>query len=136
MATLKRDFEQVELAAVCLCSGNRRGMFQPHVPGVEWGVGAMGNAKWKGVRLRDLLNKAGVDRKAKEVAFNGADSGAMEATPDFIKSIPIERALDENTLVAFEMNGKPLPHFNGFPARLVVAGWTGTYWTKQRPRST
>ena len=131
MATLKRDFEQVELAAVCLCSGNRRGMFQPHVPGVEWGVGAMGNARWKGVRLRDLLNKAGVDPKAKEVAFNGADSGAMEVTPDFVKSIPIERALDENTLVAFEMNGKPLPHFNGFPARLVVAGWTGTYWMKQ-----
>ena len=64
MATLKRDFEQVELAAVCLCSGNRRGMFQPHVPGVEWGVGAMGNAKWKGVRLRDLLNKAGLDPRS------------------------------------------------------------------------
>ncbi len=131
MATLRRDFEQVEIAAVCLCSGNRRGMFQPHVPGVEWGIGAMGNARWKGVRLRDVLNKAGINSKAKEVAFNGADSGAIAATPDFIKSIPVERALDENTLIAFEMNGKPLPHMNGFPARLVVPGWTGTYWVKQ-----
>ena len=131
MATLRRDFEQVEIAAVCLCSGNRRGMFQPHVPGVEWGIGAMGNARWKGVRLRDVLNKAGINPKAKEVAFNGADSGAIAATPDFIKSIPVERALDENTLIAFEMNGKPLPHMNGFPARLVVPGWTGTYWVKQ-----
>jgi len=129
--TLKRDFPQVELAAVCLCSGNRRGMFQPHVPGVEWGVGAMGNARWKGVRLRDVLNKVGVKPGAMEVAFNGADRGPFPETPDFVKSIPIEKALDENTLIAFEMNGRPLPHLNGFPARLVVAGWTGTYWMKQ-----
>ena len=131
MATLKREFEHVELAAVCLCSGNRRGMFQPHVPGVEWGVGAMGNAVWKGVRLRDLINRAALKPGAVEVAFDGADSGAVPATPDFIKSIPIEKALEDSTLIAFEMNGKPLPHFNGFPARLVVAGWTGTYWMKQ-----
>jgi len=131
MAALKRDFPQVELAAVCLCSGNRRGMFQPHVPGVEWGIGAMGNARWKGVRLRDVLNKVGVKPGAMEVAFNGADRGPFPETPDFVKSIPIEKALDENTLIAFEMNGRPLPHLNGFPARLVVAGWTGTYWMKQ-----
>lgn len=131
MATLKREFEHVELAAVCLCSGNRRGMFQPHVPGVEWGVGAMGNAVWKGVRLRQVLNRAALKPGAVEVAFNGADGGVIPATPDFIKSIPIEKALDDNTLIAFEMNGKPLPHYNGFPARLVVAGWTGTYWMKQ-----
>jgi DMSO/TMAO reductase YedYZ molybdopterin-dependent catalytic subunit len=131
MAALKRDFQQVEVPAICLCSGNRRGMFQPHVAGVEWGIGAMGNARWKGVRLRDVLNKSGVTPKAREVAFNGADGAALPATPDFIKSIPIEKALDENTLIAFEMNGRPLPHFNGFPARIVVPGWTGTYWVKQ-----
>ena len=131
MNSLKRDFKPVELAAVCLCSGNRRGMFQPHVPGVEWGIGAMGNARWKGVRLRDVLNKAGVTPAAKEVAFNGADAGAIDATPDFIKSIPVDKAMDENTLIAFEMNGKPLPHWNGFPARLIVPGWAGTYWVKQ-----
>jgi len=127
---LQKDFERVELVAVCQCSGNRRGMFQPHVQGVEWGVGAMGNARWTGVRLRDVLQKAGVADNAVEVAFDGADSAPMQATPDFVKSIPVERALDPNTLIAFEMNGKPLPRFNGFPARLVVAGWTGTYWMK------
>ena len=56
--------------------------------------------------------------------------GSFPATPDFIKSIPVDKALDENTLIAWEMNGKPLPHFNGFPARMIVPGWTGTYWMK------
>ena len=130
LAELKRGFEQVELAALCLCSGNRRGMFQPHVPGVEWGPGAMGNARWKGVRLRDVLNKAGIRKEALEVAFDGADSGVTDKTPDFVKSIPAWKALDENTLIAFEMNGAPLPSWNGFPARIVVPGWTGTYWMK------
>lgn len=127
---LRKEFAPVELVAVCQCSGNRRGMFEPHVQGVEWGVGAMGNARWKGIRLRDVLDKAGIGKQALEVAFNGADGPAIQATPDFVKSIPIGRALDENTLIAFEMNGKPLPHWNGFPARLIVAGWTGTYWVK------
>lgn len=129
-AQLKKDFTPVELVAVCQCSGNRRGMFSPHVQGVEWGVGAMGNARWTGVRLRDVLQKAGVGDKAVEVAFNGADGPAMEGTPDFIKSLPVERALADTTLIAYEMNGKPLPHWNGFPARLIVGGWTGTYWMK------
>ena len=130
LKTLRKDFEQVDLVAVCQCSGNRRGLFAPHVQGVEWGVGAMGNARWRGVRLRDLLNKAGVKKEAVEVAFNGADGPAMQGTPDFRKSLPVDKALDENTLIAFEMNGKPLPHWNGFPARLIVPGWTGTYWMK------
>jgi DMSO/TMAO reductase YedYZ molybdopterin-dependent catalytic subunit len=128
--SLKRDFPAVELVAVCQCSGNRRGLFSPHVPGVEWGIGAMGNARWKGARLRDILNKAGVKKDAVEVAFNGGDTAPMPVTPDFIKSIPIDKALDEHTIVAYEMNGKPLPHWNGFPVRLIVAGWTGTYWMK------
>jgi DMSO/TMAO reductase YedYZ molybdopterin-dependent catalytic subunit len=127
---LKRNYDSVEIAAVNQCSGNRRGMFEPHVPGVEWGLGAMGNAKWKGVRLRDILAKAGVRKDAVEIVFDGADSGVIPATPDFVKSIPAWKALDENTLVAYEMNGAPLPHWNGFPARIVVPGWTGTYWMK------
>jgi len=131
MAELKKQFEQVELTAVCQCSGNRRGLFEPHVAGVEWGVGAMGNALWRGVRLKDVLAKAGVRGNALEVAFNGDEQPPLEKTPDFVKSLPIEVALDEHTLIAFEMNGKPLPHLNGFPARLIVPGWTGTYWIKQ-----
>jgi DMSO/TMAO reductase YedYZ molybdopterin-dependent catalytic subunit len=128
---LGRDFEQVEIAAVCQCSGNRRGLSNPHVMGVEWGYGAMGNAKWKGVRLKDVLARAGAKPEAVEIAFNGADKGAVEATPDFIKSIPAWKAMDDNTLIATHMNGEPLPHWNGFPARIVVPGWTATYWVKQ-----
>lgn len=128
--SLRRDFEPVELSALCLCSGNRRGFSQPHVPGIQWGHGAMGNARWKGVRLRDVLTRAGVVKDAVEVVFDGADGGALGKTPDFVKSLPVWKALDENTLLAYEMNGEPLPHWNGFPLRLVVPGWTATYWIK------
>lgn len=131
MADLMKQFQQVELTAVCQCSGNRRGLFAPHVAGVEWGVGAMGNAVWRGVRLKDVLAQAGIKGSALEVVFNGADHPPLDKTPDFVKSLPLEVALDENTLIALEMNGKPLPHWNGFPARLIVPGWTGTYWVKQ-----
>jgi len=131
LAQMKKEFKPAQITAVCQCSGNRRGLFEPHVPGVEWGVGAMGNAVWKGVRLKDVLAKAGVKSGALEVVFDGADHAPLEKTPDFVKSLPLEVAMDENTLIAFEMNGQPLPHWNGFPARLVVPGWTGTYWVKQ-----
>jgi sulfite dehydrogenase (cytochrome) subunit A len=127
---LQRDFEPVRLAAVNQCSGNRRGLFTPRAGGVQWTYGAMGNAIWGGVRLRDVLNRAGMGGDALEVVFDGADQAALPGTPDFVKSLPVDRALDEHTLIAFEMNGEPLPHWNGAPARLVVAGWTATYWVK------
>src|SRR5216683_7971265 len=120
----------VEVVAVNQCSGNRRGLFQPHVPGVEWGYGAMGCARWKGARLKDVLDRVGVKKEAVEIVFDGADGPVVEKTPDFLKSLPVGKALEETTLVAYEMNGAPLPHWNGFPVRLVVAGWTGTYWVK------
>ena len=131
MDQLKRDFDPVDLVAVCQCAGNRRGLSDPHVPGVEWGYGAMGNARWKGVRLKDILARAGLKREAVEIAFNGSDRAPLEGTPAFAKSIPAWKAMDENTLIAYEMNGAPLPHWNGFPARIVVPGWTATYWMKQ-----
>jgi hypothetical protein len=90
----------------------------------------MGCARWKGPRLKDVLNIVGLKPEAIEIAFNGADGPAYDKTPDFIKSLPVWRAIDESTLIAYEMNGAPLPHFNGAPARLVVPGWTGTYWMK------
>ena len=130
LADLQNGYEQVEIAAVCQCSGNRRGLSDPHVPGVQWGIGAMGNAAWKGVRLKDVLAKAGLRKEAVEIVLNGADRPVIDRTPDFIKSIPVWKALDENTLIAHSMNGEPLPHFNGAPARLVVSGWTATYWMK------
>jgi len=127
---LRKDFEQVEIAALCLCSGNRRGAFEPPVPGLQWGSGAMGNALWRGVRLKDVLAGAGIDKSALEVSLAGADSGVLPTTPNFVKSLPLAKALNENTLIAFEMNGEPLPHWNGFPARLIIPGWTATYWIK------
>jgi DMSO/TMAO reductase YedYZ molybdopterin-dependent catalytic subunit len=130
MAELESGFEQVEVTAVCQCSGNRRGLSDPHVPGVQWGLGAMGNAVWTGVRLKDVLAKAGLRKETVEVVVNGADGPVIDKTPDFVKSIPLWKALDENTIIALRMNRQPLPHFNGFPARLVVPGWTATYWMK------
>jgi len=120
----------VEVVAVNQCSGNRRGLFHPHVPGVEWGYGAMGCARWKGVRLKELLDKVGIKKEAIEIVFDGADGPVLEQTPDFIKSIPVWKAMEDSTLIAYEMNGQPLPRLNGFPARIVVPGWTGTYWVK------
>ncbi len=130
LAALQRDFEQVEVTALCLCSGNRRGLSEPHVPGIQWGHGAMGNARWKGVRLKDVLAKAGVKKEALEVVANGSDSAMLATTPDFVKSIPAWKALDENTMLAWQMNGEPLPRWHGAPVRLVVPGWTATYWMK------
>lgn len=130
LAQLKRDFEAVEVVAVCQCAGNRRGLSDPHVPGIEWGDGAMGNARWKGARLKDVLQKAGINPDAVEVAFDGAEKPVLDKTPDFRKSIPLWKALDENTLLAYEMNGEPLPHLNGAPVRVVVPGWAATYWIK------
>jgi DMSO/TMAO reductase YedYZ molybdopterin-dependent catalytic subunit len=128
---LKNDFEPAEITAVCQCAGNRRGLSDPHVAGVQWGYGAMGNARWKGALLKDVLARAGLKPEAIEIAFDGADRPPLEATPDFLKSLPVWKALDENTLVAYEMNGAALPHLNGFPVRIVVPGWTATYWMKK-----
>ncbi len=119
-----------EIVAVNQCSGNRRGLFQPHVAGVEWGYGAMGCARWKGARLKDILDKVGLKKEAIEIQFDGADKAVIDKTPDFVKSIPAWKAIEETTLIAYEMNGQPLPHLNGAPARLIVPGWTGTYWMK------
>jgi DMSO/TMAO reductase YedYZ molybdopterin-dependent catalytic subunit len=125
-----RRMPAVEVAAVCQCSGNRRGLFDPHVPGVQWGYGAMGCARWKGVRLKDVLDRAGLRGDALEIVLAGTDRGSVDKTPPFVKSLPLWKAVEDTTLVAYEMNGKPLPHWNGFPARIVVPGWTATYWMK------
>ena len=125
-----KQLPAAEVVAVNQCSGNRRGLFQPHIPGIEWGYGAMGCARWKGARLKDILDKVGLKKEAIEIAFDGADMPVSDKTPDFIKSIPAWKAIEDTTLVAYEMNGQPLPHFNGFPARIVVPGWAAVYWMK------
>ena len=130
LADLQKDFESVEVTAVLQCSGNGRGFQVPRVMGGQSGNGAMGNARWKGVRLKDLLLKAGVKAGAKQVSFDGLDKPVAEKTPDFVKALELDQALDGEVLVAWEMNGEPLPFLNGFPLRLVVPGHYGTYWIK------
>ena len=119
-----------EMVAVCQCAGNRRAMAMPPAPGVQWGDGAMGCARWRGVRLRDVLLKAGVKSDTVEVAMLGADSGRNPDLSPYAKSLPLERAMDAGTLIALEMNGAPLPLLHGFPARIIRPGWAGTYWVK------
>jgi len=127
---LLHDFPRVELAAVNQCSGNSRGFFNPRVAGAQWSNGAMGNALWGGVRLKDVLDRAGVGSGAVQVRFRGLDTGILPATPNFMKSLALDHARDGEVMIAYEMNGEPLPLLNGFPLRLVVPGWYATYWVK------
>ena len=124
------DLERVTIPAVLQCAGNGRGLFEPKVGGVGWGRGAVGNAEWTGVRLRDLLERAGLDPRTRHVHLIGADAPPNPKTPAYLRSIPISRALDPNTIVATLINGEPLPGLHGGPARLVVPGWTGNHWLK------
>jgi DMSO/TMAO reductase YedYZ molybdopterin-dependent catalytic subunit len=124
------SFPQVELVAVNQCSGNSRGYFQPRVPGGEWSHGAMGNARWTGVRLKDVLDRAGVKGGAIQVRFSGMDEPVVAEAPDFVKSLAIDHARDGEVMLAYAMNGKQLPLLNGFPLRLIVPGWYSTYWIK------
>lgn len=127
---LMRRFEHVELAAVNQCSGNSRGYFQPRVAGGQWSNGAMGNARWVGVRLRDVLDAAGVRAGALQVQFEGADRPLVDTAPNLQKSLALDDARDGEVMIAWAMNGQALPVVNGFPFRLVVPGWYATYWTK------
>ena len=121
---------RVEMAAVNQCSGNSRGFFEPRVAGGEWANGAMGNARWIGVRLKDVLDRAGVKAGAVQVRFNGMDEPVVSDGPDFMKSLDIDHARDGEVMIAYGMNGEQLPLLNGFPLRLVVPGWYATYWVK------
>ncbi len=130
MDDLKTKFEKVNYTAVIQCAGNSRSLFEPRVAGGQWKNGAMGNVAWTGARLRDILNRAGIKAGSVDVSFDGLDSPPLPSVPDFVKSLPLGKATEEDIIVAYEMNGKPLPMLNGFPARLIVPGWYATYWVK------
>src|ERR1700741_916768 len=130
---LMQKFKPVSLAAVNQCSGNSRTRLQPRVPGGQWGNGAMGNALWTGVRLRELLQMAGVKGDAVQVQFQGLDSGQGPkglGSSLFLKSLELADPVLDECVVAYLMNEEPLPMLNGFPVRLVVPGYFATYWVK------
>lgn len=124
-----KQMPRVELTSVLECAGNGRALYQPPVTGLQWTNGAVGNARWAGIRFADVLKRAGLKPEGREVLFEGLDSppGTM---PDFQRTIPVKKAVDPNTLLALEMNGQTLPWQHGFPLRLVVPGWAGDSWVK------
>ena len=130
LADLKAIGEPVDVVAVNQCSGNSRGYFQPRVFGAQLGNGAMGNARWTGVPLKSVLEKAGVLPGAKQVTFNGMDKPVLASTPDYRKALDIEHALSPEPMLAWGMNGEDLPFLNGYPLKLIVPGYFGTYWVK------
>ena len=119
----------VELVSVVECAGNGRGFYEPPVPGLQWTNGGVGNGRWRGVRLAHVLKRAGIKNSAKEILFDGADV-PLGTMPDFQRSIPVKKALDGNTLLAYEMNGETLPVKHGFPLRVVAPGWASDSWVK------
>ncbi|MDB5966567.1 MAG: sulfite dehydrogenase (cytochrome) subunit SorA apoprotein [Polaromonas sp.] len=127
---LKALGEAVEVVAVNQCSGNSRGFSDPRVFGAQLGNGSMGNARWAGIPLRKVLEKAGVMPGAKQVSFSGLDKPVLPKTPEFVKALDIDLALSAEPLIAWSMNGAPIPFLNGYPIKLIVPGYFGTYWVK------
>ncbi|TMQ07627.1 MAG: oxidase [Deltaproteobacteria bacterium] len=125
-----RAMPATEIVAVNQCSGNSRAFFEPRVAGGQLGNGAMGNARWKGVPLKTVLDRAGVAAGARQVVLDGLDKPVVAATPDFTKALDIDHARDGQVMLAWAMNGADLPWLNGYPLRVVVPGYYGTYWMK------
>ena len=116
---------QATVPATIECTGNGRGFYSPKVPGIQWGRGAIGNAEWSGPRIADILKAAGASSSAAFLETDGADAG-LASTPDFVRSLPLKKAMHPATILALKMNGQALPDIHGFPARLIVPGWDGT----------
>ena len=129
LADLKTRFKPIEIVAVNQCSGNSRARFNPRVTGGQLGDGAMGNARWTGVRLRDVLALAEIKNSAKQVTFDGLDN-ALFGGGDFVKALNLDQAMDPDVLIAWQMNGTDIPMLNGYPVKLIVPGYYGTYWVK------
>jgi sulfite dehydrogenase (cytochrome) subunit A len=127
---LRGRFPVTSLVAVNQCAGNGRSAFSPRVPGVQWSRGAVGNAKWTGVGLRDVLAAAVPREGAVDVTFGGLDRAPLDSVPRFEKSLTMAAAKGDGPLLAWAMNDAPLPMLNGYPLRLVVPGWYSTYWVK------
>ncbi len=125
-----KSMGKAEVVAVNQCAGNSRGYASPRVFGAQVGNGSMGNARWVGVPLKSVLEKAGIKSGATLITFNGLDKPVLPETPDFIKALTIEHAMNGEPILAWEMNGEEIPFLNGYPLKLVVPGYFGTYWVK------
>jgi len=124
-----RKMPSASITSVLECAGNGRAFFDPPVAGIQWEKGAIGNARWTGVRLAEILKRAGIRPTGQFVTMNGADRG-MGQQPDFIRQLPIAKALDPDTLIAYDMNDEPITPLHGFPLRAIVPGWEGAYSIK------
>lgn len=129
VSELRRFFRPSEIVAVNQCSGNSRGHFTPRVTGGQLSNGAMGNARWVGVPLKALLARAEIKDSARQIVFNGLDTAPFGGG-DFIKSLDIHHAMDGEVMLAYQMNGSDIPMLNGYPVKLIVPGYYGTYWIK------
>ena len=133
LADLMEKFKPVSVAAVNQCSGNSRSRLQPRVPGGQWGNGAMGNALWTGAPLREILDMAGLKSGSLQIQMQGLETGQGPegfGSNRFLKSLDLSNPVVDECVVAYLMNGEPLPMLNGFPVRLVVPGYFATYWMK------
>jgi sulfoxide reductase catalytic subunit YedY len=126
---LKKEFESVEITAALQCGGNSRSAFKPSTSGIQWGNGAMGCAKWKGARLRDVLEYAGITREASYINFQGTDEPAFYKSPKLIRELAIQEISDD-VIIAYEMNGEDIPLLNGYPLRLIIPGVYSDSWMK------
>jgi DMSO/TMAO reductase YedYZ molybdopterin-dependent catalytic subunit len=124
-----RKMPSTTITATLECAGNGRAFFDPPVAGIQWGKGAVGTARWRGVRMAEVLKRAGVRNTGRFVVMNGADRplGSMQ---DFVRQVPIDKAMHQDTLIAYEMNDQPIPAVHGFPLRAIIPGWEGAYWMK------
>jgi DMSO/TMAO reductase YedYZ molybdopterin-dependent catalytic subunit len=121
-----RRLEPVTQTITLECAGNGRSFHKPPAAGIQWEHGAVGTAAWKGVRLGDVLRLARPRPAARHVVPDGHDAPPTAQAPDFIRSHPIWKAMEPHTMIALEMNGQPVPHLHGGPARLIVPGWIGS----------
>jgi DMSO/TMAO reductase YedYZ molybdopterin-dependent catalytic subunit len=128
LGDLKRDFEHHTYQLQLECAGNGRSEFQPPASGNQWTVGAIACPRFTGVRVRDVLERCGVGDDAVYVAYHGADrhlSGDPDLEP-ISRGVPMSKALEDESLIAWEMNGEPLPALHGYPLRVVFGGWPGS----------
>ena len=131
VAELQKAFPAVTLQGMLECAGSGRLGYEPRASGTPWlPTGGMGCPAWTGVRLADVLKAAGLKSGAAHVAGQGGDPGMIATAAPVIRSVPMAKAMDENTLIAWNMNGAPLPKVHGYPLRLVVPGWVGSASTK------